>query len=172
MVQKWKLNLNWRKFRFNLRKKMCLVQASFLQRDRRRMKKTKRFGSAQKWGFERRGEGSSGIQSQEGQELTAAAPVSSLITENSSEHHILDVTNKVMVNRYLRVFTMFYTEWWTTGLHLWHTCPSRYLSSWISEDTCKDVCAAQKHNEFERQGSFSGLLQDTVRTHFVRPLGR
>jgi hypothetical protein len=30
-----------RKFRFLVRKKMCLVQASFLQRDRRRMKKKK-----------------------------------------------------------------------------------------------------------------------------------
>ena len=67
-------------------------------------KKQKAFGSAQKWGFERRGEGSSGIQSQDDQELTAATVAVSLITENSSEHHILDVTNKVMVNRYLRVF--------------------------------------------------------------------
>ena len=58
---------------------------------------------------ERRGEFR--IQSQEGQELFAAAVVASHITENSSEHHILDVTNKVMVNRYLRVFTMFYTTW-------------------------------------------------------------
>jgi len=43
------------------------------------MKKTKRFGSAQ-GGFERRGEGSSGSQSQGGQELTAAAAAASLIT--------------------------------------------------------------------------------------------
>jgi hypothetical protein len=47
------------------------------------------------------------IQSQEGQELTADAAAASLITENSSEHQILDVTNKVMVDSYLRVFTMF-----------------------------------------------------------------
>ena len=67
------------------------------------MKKTKRFVSAQKWGFERRGEGSSGIQSQEGQELTAAAAAESLTTETSSEPQIVDVTNKGMVNRYLRV---------------------------------------------------------------------
>jgi hypothetical protein len=38
------------------------------------------------------------IQSQEGQEIVVAAAASSLITENSSEHQILDVTNKVMVN--------------------------------------------------------------------------
>ena len=40
------------------------------------MKKTKRFVTAQKGGFERSGEGSSGIQSQEDQELTAAASAS------------------------------------------------------------------------------------------------
>lgn len=67
-------------------------------------KKTKRFGSAQKWGFERRGEGSFGIQSQEGQELTAAAAAAPLTEQKSSESHIVDVTNKSMVNRYLRVF--------------------------------------------------------------------
>jgi hypothetical protein len=58
---------------------------------------------------ERRGEFR--IQSQEDQELVAAAAAASLITENNSEYQILDVTNKVMVNRYLRVFTMFYTGW-------------------------------------------------------------
>jgi hypothetical protein len=53
------------------------------------MKKTKRFGSAQKWGFERRGEGSCGMQSQEDQELTAAAAAASVITENSSEYQMV-----------------------------------------------------------------------------------
>ncbi len=32
-----------------------------------------------------------------------------------------------------------------------------------SEDTCEDVCVVQKHNEFERQPSLTGLLKDTVR---------
>ena len=68
------------------------------------MKKRQRFVIDQKWGFERRGEGSSGIQSQEDQELTAAAAAASLITQKSSESQIVDVTNKGMVNRYLRVF--------------------------------------------------------------------
>ena len=63
------------------------------------MKKTKRFVTAQKGGFERSGEGSSGIQSQEDQELTAAASASSLITQKSSETQIVDVTNKDTVNR-------------------------------------------------------------------------
>ncbi len=58
---------------------------------------------------ERRGEFR--IQSQEGQKLGPAVVAAPLITENISEHQILDVTNKVMVNRYLRVFTMFYTGW-------------------------------------------------------------
>ena len=42
MAQKRNLNLNWEKFRFQVRKKMCLVQASFLQEDRRRRKKNKK----------------------------------------------------------------------------------------------------------------------------------
>jgi hypothetical protein len=58
----------------------------------------------QKWGFEGRGPGSSRIQSQEDQELTADAGAVSLITEKSSENQIVDVTKKGMVNRYLRVF--------------------------------------------------------------------
>ena len=90
-------------------------------------KKTKRFGIDQKWGFERRGEGSSGIQSQEGQELTAVA--SSLITQKSSETHIVNVTNKDMVNRYLTDFTIFSTSWFTTGLYFWRTCPSRHRTA-------------------------------------------
>ena len=76
---------------------------SFL-RQKKNEKKQKAFGSAQKWGFERRGEGSFGIQSQEGQELTAAAAAAPLTAQKSSESHIVDVTNKSMVNRYLRVF--------------------------------------------------------------------
>jgi hypothetical protein len=49
------------------------------------MKKMKRFVSAQKLGFGRRGEGSSGIQSQEGQVSTAASDASSLITKKRSD---------------------------------------------------------------------------------------
>ena len=67
------------------------------------MKKTKRFGNSQKWGLERRGEGSSGSQSQEVQELTADVVPVSLITQKGSEPQIVNVANKGMVNRYLRV---------------------------------------------------------------------
>jgi hypothetical protein len=68
------------------------------------MKKTKRFVTTQKWGFEGSGQGSSEIQSQEGQELTTTADALSLVTEKSSDHQIVDVTIKDTVNRYLRVF--------------------------------------------------------------------
>jgi hypothetical protein len=44
------------------------------------MVKTKIFVNVQKWGFERRGDGSYGIQSQEGQELTDAAAATPLTT--------------------------------------------------------------------------------------------
>jgi hypothetical protein len=46
-------------------------------------KKNKKVCSGQKWGFERKGEGSSGIQSQEGQDLTAAVAALSLTQESS-----------------------------------------------------------------------------------------
>ena len=59
---------------------------------------------------ERSGEGSSGIPSQDSQDFSAAAVASTLITEKSSESQSVDVTNKGMVNRYLRVFTMFHTS--------------------------------------------------------------
>jgi hypothetical protein len=38
------------------------------------------------------------------QDLSAAAPAAALITEKSSESQSVDVKNKGMVNRYLRVF--------------------------------------------------------------------
>ena len=89
-------------------KKMCLVQAIFFKRKRtsfeKKHGKNKKLVSVQKWGFERRGEGSYGIQSQEGQELTDVAAAAPLTTQKSSESHIVDVANKSMVNRYLRVF--------------------------------------------------------------------
>ena len=53
---------------------------------------------------ERSGEGSSGIPSQDSQDLSAASAGTGLITEKSSEPQSVDVTNKDMVNRYLRVF--------------------------------------------------------------------
>ena len=49
-------------------------------------------------------EGSSGVQSQESQELTVAADAIGLIVQNSSETHCVNVTNEDMGNRYLRSF--------------------------------------------------------------------
>jgi hypothetical protein len=68
------------------------------------MRKEKRFVSARNVDSERSGEGSSGIPSQDSQDLSTAAAAASLITEKSSEPHSVDVTSKGMVNRYLRVF--------------------------------------------------------------------
>ena len=62
------------------------------------------------------------------QDLSAAAAATALITEKSSESQSVDVTNKDMVNRYLRVFTTFNTSWSSTGLHLGHACPSRHVN--------------------------------------------
>ncbi len=53
---------------------------------------------------ERRGEFRPGIQSQEDQESTVAEAEASVITQTSSESQIGDVTNKDIVDRYLRVF--------------------------------------------------------------------
>jgi hypothetical protein len=64
----------------------------------------KRFVRARNVDSERSGEGSSGLPSQDNQDLSASAVVTSLITEKSSETQSVDVTNKDMVNRYLRVF--------------------------------------------------------------------
>jgi hypothetical protein len=66
--------------------------------------KKKRFVRARNVDSERSGEGSSGLPSQDNQDLSASAVVTSLITEKSSETQSVDVTNKDMVNRYLRVF--------------------------------------------------------------------
>ena len=46
---------------------------------------------------ERSGEGSSGIPSQDSQDLSAAAAATALITEKSSDAQSVDVTNKGMV---------------------------------------------------------------------------
>ena len=67
-------------------------------------KKEKRFVNARNVDSDRSGGGSSGIPSQDSQNLSAAAVAADLITEKSSEPQSVDVTNKGMVNRYLRVF--------------------------------------------------------------------
>jgi hypothetical protein len=82
-----------------VKKKMCLVQAIFFTRKRKKHGKNQKVVSVQKWGCERRGEGSYGVQIQEGQELTDVAASAPLTTQKSSESHIVDVTNKNMVNR-------------------------------------------------------------------------
>jgi hypothetical protein len=54
--------------------------------------------------LERSGKRSSGIQSQQYQELSAAAAATTLITLKSSETQSVDLTDKVRVNHYLRHF--------------------------------------------------------------------
>jgi hypothetical protein len=91
--------------------------------------KEKRYVSARNVDSERSGEGSSGIPSQDSQDLSTAAAAASLITEKSSEPQSVYVTNKGIVNRYLRVFHHVSHFMYTTGLHLGHTCPSRHLKT-------------------------------------------
>ena len=68
--------------------------------------------------------------------------------------------------------TMVHTVFGGTGPHLSHTCPTRHLKVQSYEDTCEVSWVTQKGNEFERQPSLSGLLEDTVRVYFVRLLRR
>ena len=64
--------------------------------------------------------------------------------------------------------TMVHTVLRDTRPYLSHTCPTRHLKVQSYEDTCEVAFAAQKDTEFERQPSLPGVLQDTVREHFVR----
>jgi len=66
--------------------------------------------------------------------------------------------------------TMVPTVLRDTGPHLWHTCPTRHVKVHSSRDTCESACAAKKHHEFARQPTFWDVLQDPVRTHYIRPL--
>ena len=68
--------------------------------------------------------------------------------------------------------TMVHTVLRDTGPYLSHTCPTRHLKVQSYEDTCEVAYSTQKDNEFERQPSLPGLLEDTVRVHFVRLLRR
>ena len=70
----------------------------------KKREKETRYVRARNVDSERSGEGSSGIPSQDSQDLSAAAAATALITEKSSDAQSVDVTNKGMVNRYLRVF--------------------------------------------------------------------
>jgi hypothetical protein len=123
------------------------------------VRKEKRFVSARNVDSERSGEGSSGIPSQDSQDLSAAESAASFITEKSSESHSVDVTNKGMVNRYLRVFHHVSHFRHTTGLHLGHTCPSRHLKVSISEDTCEDPCVALRTTETQGIRTASKFLR-------------
>jgi hypothetical protein len=66
--------------------------------------------------------------------------------------------------------TMVHTVLRATGPHVSHTCPTTHLKVQSYDDTCQIACAAQKDNEFEGQPSLPGVLQTTVREHFVRLL--
>ena len=72
-------------------------------RGKKNMKKTKSFGSVQKWGFERRGEGSYGIQSQGGQELTDAAAAAPLTTQKTPWFTLHGVQQDFMLDMHVRV---------------------------------------------------------------------
>ena len=74
------------------------------------------------------GEGSSGLQSQESQELTAAAAAADLMVQNSSETHCVNVTNEDMGNRYLRGF--HHVSHFLTHITTWSL-------TYMSVQTCK-----------------------------------
>jgi hypothetical protein len=61
------------------------------------MKKNKKVWKCSEMGIREERRGEFRIQSQEGQELTAAAAAAPLTAQKSSESHIVDVTNKIMV---------------------------------------------------------------------------
>jgi len=68
------------------------------------MKKTKSFVSVQKWGFERRGEGSYGIQSQGDQELIDASTAGQSLLESFSPCFTLHgVQQDFMLDMHVRV---------------------------------------------------------------------
>ena len=139
---------------------------------KRKWKKQKAFGACRNGQTESSGSESCRIQSQDGQELGSPAAATTHIAQTSGVTQSVDLTNKGMGDHYLRDVHGFRTALCERGPYLWHTSPTRHLKVQNFEDTYEDVCAAQKHNEFERQPSLSGLLQDTVRAHFVRPLRR
>jgi hypothetical protein len=62
----------------------------------------------------------------------------------------VDLTNKGMGNDYFRDVHGFRTTLCARGPYLWHSSPTRHLKVQNSVDTYEDVCATQKHNEFER----------------------
>ena len=139
---------------------------------KRKGKKQKAFETCRNGDPERSGLESCRIQSQEGQELGSPAAATTHIPQTSGVTQSVDLPNKVMRNHYLRDVHGFHTALYARGPYLWHTSPTRHLKVQNFEDTNEDVWASQKHNEFEREPSLSGLLQDSVRTYFVRPTRR
>ena len=92
------------------------------------MEKTKSFLRARNGELERSGKRSCGIQSQEYQELSAAAAAEPLITLKSSETQSVDLTDKVRANHYLRHFER------RSALHgMNRTGSFRYMSDETSE---------------------------------------
>jgi hypothetical protein len=132
-------------------RKFCFLEKWIWYKLKKRGKKQKAFGACRNGDQERSGSESCRIQSQEDQELSRSATAPTLISQTSGVTQSVDLTNQVLGNHYLRSSRCFRTAVCVRGQYLW---------------------AAQKHNEFERQPSLSGLVHDTVRAHFVRPLRR
>jgi hypothetical protein len=128
MVQKGNLNLNWRKFRFLVRKKMCLVQVSFLQRDRRRMKKNKKVWKCSEMGIreERRREFRDSKARRSGVNYCCNWRTSLYRRVVSPTLWMLQIRAWSIVT--WEFFTLFYTSWCTTGPHVGHACPSRHVN--------------------------------------------
>ncbi len=153
-------------------RKFCFFEKGIWCKLERKWKKTKNFWACRNGETERSGSESCRIQSQDGQELGSPTAATTHIAQTIGVTQSVDLTNKGMGNHYLRDVHGCHTAVCVRGQYLWHTSPTRHLKVQNSEDTYEDVCSTQKHNEFERQPSLSGLVQDTVRAHFVCPLWR
>ncbi len=133
------------------------MKSEFGTKLKRKWKKQKSLGAHRNGQTGRSGSESCRIQSQDAQELGSPAAATTHIAQTSGVTQSEDLTNKDMGNHYLKDVHGFHTVVCTRGPYLWHTSPTRHLKVQNFEDKYEDVCAAQKHNEFERQPSLSVL---------------
>ncbi len=96
------------------------------------------------------------LQSQEGQDLCAAAAAGHLMFKTSTEDQTVDLTNKGMTKDSARFCPWFHSAWRTTGPILWHAAAGGYMKVLTCDHTWEGACAAEQRTKNTKQPALPG----------------
>jgi hypothetical protein len=110
------------------------------------------FGNGRRSGAEKRG----CDQSQEGQDLSAAAAVEQLIFKTSTEKQTVHLTNKDLTKDSQRFSPWLHSAWRTTGPIRSHAAAGGCMKVQTCGDTCEGACAVEQCTKNTIQPGWTG----------------